>query len=183
MFAWLSGNSSSTSSPAEATEVITSGVRDKLIVEKSNFAHCFGVVSQVQKYPEFLSVYKSVEVLSVSAMPHGIERVARYTIEVPSLVKPFLSELVYTLKLTLEMDNTNKVAIMRWTHVDGPSFLKENNGKWIVRQKGDDVELELEIDMSYSFYLPSYISNMIQTSMLKDSLGAIKKRAVETQKK
>ncbi|KAL0482584.1 sorting nexin-15 [Acrasis kona] len=174
------GKSSSTSQVECATEVATTAVRDSVLISNATVAHCFRVVSQVEQYPEFLSVYKKIELLKINETSEGIERVLRYTIDVPTLAKPFLSELVYTLKVTTKTDNENRIYTMQWEHVDGPSFLKENNGKWTVSDQGRDVKLEMECDMAYTFYLPSYIKSMIQSSMVSDTLNNIKKRIMTT---
>jgi ribosome-associated toxin RatA of RatAB toxin-antitoxin module len=158
------------------------GVRDAIIVPNANFHRCFQVVSDVERYPEFLSIYEKVELLSEEVKPQSNEkiRIARYTIHIPTFLQPFVKELYYSLRLVINESDTN--ATLEWEQIEGPKFAVSNTGKWNVYQQGKDVVMELEISLGYSFYLPKTIKNIIQNHILHDSLNNIQKRAIEVHK-
>ncbi|KAL0489644.1 bis(5'-nucleosyl)-tetraphosphatase, symmetrical [Acrasis kona] len=161
--------------------VITAGVKDMIVVENSGQYHCFDTVSSVTRYPEFLSLYENVVVLEDQGMNELGEsvKIVRYNIHVPLIFSAFLRELHYTLRLVTKVGPEE--SYMKWTQVDGPSFVKENVGHWTSRQVGPNVELGLEMELGYKFYLPSHLKNYIQSTILRDTLASIKKRAQDTQ--
>lgn len=159
------------------------GVRDTLIIEKASQKECFEVVSEVAKYPEFLTLYERVDILSEDKNPTTgeVTRTVKYSIHIPLLLQAFIRELSYTLKVVINYGEEE--SHMSWDQISGPSWVSLNQGHWISRQKGEDTELGLEINIGYSFYLPQHLKNYIQTQIVRDSLNSIKKRAFEVKEK
>jgi ribosome-associated toxin RatA of RatAB toxin-antitoxin module len=187
MWSWITG-----SEPAKTEEeapkvtditdengVAHAGIANTMLVEGASVKDCYDVISTVERYPEFLSMYNKVEILSeeYNEETKTNVRVARYVLNIPSILKAIISEITYTLKLECMYDADKNVAKMVWTAVDGPSFVVENSGEWNVSDKGSDANLQLDMAVGYSFYIPSYIKNWIQSSMVTGSLNDIKTRA------
>jgi hypothetical protein len=128
-------------------------------------------------------LYQRVDILSEETDPVTGDniRVAKYVIKIPTLLHAFIRDLSYTLKLTTRVTDTQSE--MLWDQIDGPSFVKVNQGHWRATQMGENTELQLEMALGYSFYLPQNLKNYIQTSILHDSLNSIKKRCQEMQVK
>lgn len=186
-------NTKPASAPADAPQVFDTtdaqgigraGVRDSLIIPNANALQCFQVVANVAQYPSFLSIYNSVNVVSEATSPDQMvnERIAKYSIHTPLILHPFLKSVDYTLRL-ISTHHPNGVYTMTWQQTEGPSFIVENIGKWTISQRGQDVVMELEMSLGYSFYLPSNLKTMIQTHMVRDTLNSIRDRAIQVQKK
>ncbi|KAL0476818.1 hypothetical protein AKO1_005666 [Acrasis kona] len=161
--------------------VNVAGVHNSLVVPDSNLNHCFDIVSNVARYPEFLNLYKQVTLLSDEGINQYGEHVltARYDIRIPMLLQAFLKELHYSLRLYIT--RTPEESIMRWEQIDGPAIVTSNTGKWVSRQIGNDVQLTLHMDVGYKLYVPGPIKKKIQDTMVKDSLDSIYKRAKSLQ--
>lgn len=170
----------------DAQGIGRAGVRDALIIPNATAAHCFTVVSEVNRYPEFLSLYKSVKISSDVSSPDRLhnERIAHYSLNTPLILHAFLKSVDYTLLLVSDYDPRTGVYTMSWTQTEGPSFIIENVGKWTISpQSNNSVEMQLEMNLGYSFYLPTHLKNMIQNHMVKDTLNSLRDRAIQEQTK
>ncbi|KAL0489447.1 ribosome association toxin RatA [Acrasis kona] len=157
------------------------GFRDVYTINNADKKDCFDVINNVELYPEYLKVYSKTQVLSSSVdlyNPNISYRIARYDIAIPFILRPFFKNLYYVLKLTSVFDPELNKMSMKWEQVEGPSFIVENGGLWEVTQRGEDVDIELEMHLGYSFYLPTYLKNYITTNILKDSMNNIHKRVL-----
>jgi ribosome-associated toxin RatA of RatAB toxin-antitoxin module len=158
------------------------GVRDEIVIPNANVHECLHVISDVERYPEFMSIYSNVQVLSENRnlCTGQTIKVVRYVMNAPRMLCPFIKDLSFVLRLNIT-ESTN-LATLHWEQVSGPSFIASNVGQWNIYQRGNEVVLQLELNFDYSFYLPKHIKNIIQKHMLNNSLHSIKKRIIDIQK-
>lgn len=158
------------------------GFRDVYTVLDADRLIVFNVVNDVHKYPEFLKIYESVEILSdeKDKDDHNKRiRIAKYNIAIPFILKAFFRDLHYTLKLTSNYDNDNQTESMLWQQIDGPKFLVDNSGRWDVQKVDNNVKIFLEMNLGYNFYLPQHLKKYIMNYILKDSMKNIQKQVMK----
>lgn len=158
------------------------GVRDEIVIPNANAHECLQVISDVERYPEFMPIYSNIQVLSEekNLQANQTIKIARYNLRVPITVYPFIKDLSYVLRLTI--NESRNFATLYWEQINGPSFVVNNVGQWNVYQRENDVIMQLELCFGYSFYLPKHIKSIIQKHILNNSLHNIKKRIVDMQR-
>ena len=119
----------------------------------------FSVVTDYEKYPQFLSEVKKVRVLRREGL-----------VEVD-----FEVDLVKTIKYTLRMKE-EKPSKMNWTFVKG-DFMKDNRGGWLLEQVGDAVKATYNIEVTVGALVPKTIVNALVDTSLPKTLEAFKKRS------
>lgn len=123
----------------------------------------FDVISDYEKYPEFLPEVKKVH---VNAGQGAIKEVT-YTVDIKAKV------ITYTLKHTAE--KPSKVA---WTMIKG-EMMKGNDGSWALKpgaQPGT-TEATYTIDLKLSALVPGFIEKALAEQSLPGLLTNFKNRA------
>tara|TARA_Y100001968_G_scaffold325344_1_gene366408 strand:- start:348 stop:818 length:471 start_codon:yes stop_codon:yes gene_type:complete len=120
----------------------------------------FEVVTDYERYPEFLSDVESADVVSRG---DGAAEV-RFSL---NLVK----RLYYTLRL--EEESPRRVV---WSLADGP--FKRNDGSWLIEELGPDrVRATYSIDVAVGVFVPGAIVNRLVGKTLPTTLENFRVRA------
>ncbi|MCP4867549.1 MAG: SRPBCC family protein [Proteobacteria bacterium] len=121
----------------------------------------YSVITDYEKYPEFLPDMEEVRVVSRDG--HAVD--AHFTL---NLVK----ELKYVLRL-VETEAQNG---LEWTLVEGP--FKRNNGTWTLTDaEGGKTHASYSIEVSVDVFLPGTLVNRLVGQTLPATLKAFKERA------
>jgi coenzyme Q-binding protein COQ10 len=125
----------------------------------------YAVVVDYERYPEFLSNIKKARV---------VERQERHVV-----VDFEASILGKSIPYTLAFDEDPPRGI-RWRLVKS-SFLKENNGSWVLKAEGEGKTLATySLQVKVGFFIPGAVSTALAGSELPKVLEAFKKRAEES---
>jgi len=133
--------------------------------EKSVFIHAppekvFEVISDYEKYPEFLPEVKKVKVES----GQGNIKDVTYTIDIKAKV------ISYTLRHTAKPPHE-----VTWTMVRG-EMMKGNDGAWLLRQVPEGTEATYQIDLRLGALVPAMIERKLAEQSLPGLLQNFKKR-------
>lgn len=121
----------------------------------------YGVVSDVERYPEFLPEVKGVRTFN----RQGNQFDAQYTAEIVKTIK-------YTLRLTEQ-----KPKKLSWTFIEG-EFMKDNVGGWTLEDLGNgQTKATYEIEVTVGLLVPKTIVNALVDNQLPKMMEAFKKRA------
>ncbi len=120
----------------------------------------FGIITDYEKYPEFLSEVKAIR---VSERREG-EAVVQYEVSV-------LKTIRYTLKLKEE-----KPQRISWSLVEG-ELMRENKGSWLLEPQGKQTRATYSIEMTLGPLVPKAMVNALVDSSLPKMLESFKKRA------
>jgi ribosome-associated toxin RatA of RatAB toxin-antitoxin module len=120
----------------------------------------FGIITDYEKYPEFLSEVKAIR---VSQRLEG-EAVVQHEVNV-------LKTIRYTLKLKEE-----KPRRVSWSLVEG-ELMRENRGSWLLEPEGKQTRATYSIEMTLGPLVPKAIVNALVDSSLPKMLESFKKRA------
>ncbi len=120
----------------------------------------FGIITDYEKYPEFLSEVKAIR---VSERREG-EAVVQYEVSV-------LKTIRYTLKLKEE-----KPRRISWSLVEG-ELMRENKGSWLLEPQGKQTRATYSIEMTLGPLVPKAMVNALVDSSLPKMLESFKKRA------
>jgi ribosome-associated toxin RatA of RatAB toxin-antitoxin module len=119
------------------------------------------VISDYEKYPEFLRESKRVTV------SNRTDKGCRIANEI--------SVAGATVKYTLDMVETVPTKI-RWSLVEG-QFMKSNNGGWDLVSLGPNkTRADYQIELSVGMLVPKTILNALVDSNLPEMFAAFKKR-------
>jgi ribosome-associated toxin RatA of RatAB toxin-antitoxin module len=126
---------------------------------------CYKVISDHEKYPEFVDHLSNVIVHkkrgNTSEVTHEV-----------NLVKTFS----YRIKLKGKPDEE-----FAWSMVSG-DFMTKNEGRWILETvKRGVTKATYEVDIEFGLLVPGMISKMLVSSTLPSMLKAFKKR-IESKK-
>jgi coenzyme Q-binding protein COQ10 len=120
----------------------------------------FGIITDYEKYPEFLSEVKAIK---VSERRAG-EALVQYEVNV-------LKTIRYTLKLKEE-----KPLRVSWSLVEG-ELMRENRGSWLLEPQGKQTRATYSIEMNLGPLVPKAMVNALVDSSLPKMLESFKKRA------
>jgi ribosome-associated toxin RatA of RatAB toxin-antitoxin module len=120
----------------------------------------FGIITDYEKYPEFLSEVKAIR---VSQRLEG-EAVVQHEVNV-------LKTIRYTLKLKEE-----KPRRVSWSLIEG-ELMRENRGSWLLEPEGKQTRATYSIEMTLGPLVPKAIVNALVDSSLPKMLESFKKRA------
>jgi ribosome-associated toxin RatA of RatAB toxin-antitoxin module len=120
----------------------------------------FGIITNYEKYPEFLSEVKAVR---VSERREG-EAVVQYEVSV-------LKTIRYTLKHKEE-----KPRRVSWSLVEG-ELMRENHGSWLLEPQGKQTRATYSIEMTLGPLVPKAMVNALVDSSLPKMLESFKRRA------
>jgi coenzyme Q-binding protein COQ10 len=124
----------------------------------------FAVITDYEKYPEFLPEVKKVKV----EFGAGNVKEVSYTVDIKAKV------ITYTLKHTARPPDE-----LAWTMVRG-EMMKGNDGAWILKPVPEGTEATYKIDLKLGALVPSMVERMLAEQSLPGLLANFKKR-IESQ--
>ena len=165
----------SSSGDATLKDETVNGVRrteygDKMFVTGVSIDDCVRVIGEVQHYPEFLTVYKSVDIMWTQMDPVTGEKVERATYN----IHMFFLDVNYVLETRI--DQRDDYAKKIWNQVSGPSWLLVNSGAWTLYKSGDTIEIQYDFDLSFTMWIPDFFKKWVINHAMKNSMEAVKKR-------
>jgi len=124
----------------------------------------FAVITDYEKYPEFLPEVKKAKVEFGS----GNVKEVTYTVDIKAKV------ITYTLKHTARPPDE-----LAWTLVRG-EMMKGNDGAWILKAVPEGTEATYKIDLKLGALVPSMVERLLAEQSLPGLLANFKKR-IESQ--
>jgi len=119
----------------------------------------FAVITNYEKYPEFLSEVKAVRVTD----RRGAEALVHYEVQV-------LKSIRYTLRIKEEAPQR-----VSWSLVEG-EFMRENRGAWELQPEGMQTRATYSIEMTFGPFVPRAVVNALVDTSLPKMLESFKKR-------
>ena len=119
----------------------------------------YKIVSDYEKYPEFLKEVKNCQIIREEKGKKLVE----YTL---SLVKNFS----YTLWMT-ETPN-KKVA---WDFASGDIF-KKNSGSWSLEEEAGKTRASYQLEADFTLFVPKFMANALVSVNLPNMISAYQKR-------
>lgn len=130
------------------------------IVFNAPLEKCFEVISDYERYPEFLPEVKKIRTTN----RRGNEVDVHYEAEVVKVIK-------YTLHLKEEKPNR-----VSWSFIEG-EFMKDNKGGWVLEDGGNGTtKATYSIEVAVGPLVPKTILNALVDSQLPKLLENFKKR-------
>jgi coenzyme Q-binding protein COQ10 len=120
----------------------------------------FAVITDYEKYPEFLPEVKKVKV----EFGAGNVKEVTYTVDIKAKV------ITYTLKHTARPPDE-----LVWTMVRG-EMMKGNDGAWMLRPVPEGTEATYRIDLKLGALVPSMVERLLAEQSLPGLLANFKKR-------
>jgi coenzyme Q-binding protein COQ10 len=121
----------------------------------------FDVITQYEKYGEFLTEVKEVR----TSGRQGNEVNVHYKVDVMKTIK-------YTIRAKEERPTR-----MSWTFVEG-EFMKDNKGHWLLEPAGEGkTKATYTVEMALGALVPKSIVNALVENSLPKMLEAFKRRA------
>jgi ribosome-associated toxin RatA of RatAB toxin-antitoxin module len=133
---------------------------ERSVVIRASPEKVFEVISDFEKYPEFLPEVKKVKVESAQG---GIKDVT-YTIDIKAKL------ISYTLRHTPKPPHE-----LSWTMVRG-EMMKGNDGAWVLKPVAEGTEATYKIDLRLGALVPSMVERKLAEQSLPGLLGNFKKR-------
>jgi len=133
----------------------------RTIVINAPIEKVFDVITQYEKYAEFLSEVKEVR----TSNRQGNEVNVHYKVDVMKTIK-------YTIRSKEERPTR-----MSWTFVEG-EFMKDNKGSWVLEPAGEGkTKATYSVEMALGALVPkSIVTALVETSLPK-MMDAFKRRA------
>lgn len=126
---------------------------------------CWSVISDYERYPEFLPEVKKIRTLN----RRGAEVDVQYEAEVVKVIK-------YTVHMKEEGPKK-----LSWSFIDG-EFMKDNKGGWVLEDAGNGTtKATYNIAVEVGMLVPRTIVNALVDTQLPRLLENFKKR-IESQK-
>ncbi|MFY0577942.1 type II toxin-antitoxin system RatA family toxin [Cystobacter fuscus] len=124
----------------------------------------FDVITQYEKYPEFLSEVKKIRVLERKENSVKIQ----YEVDVIKTIR-------YTILVTEDRPKR-----MSWTFVEG-EVMKDNKGSWVLEPDGEGrTKATYTVELALGPLVPKAIVNSLTESSLPKMLDSFKRRAEAT---
>lgn len=121
----------------------------------------FDVITQFERYPEFLPEVKRIRVLE----RRDNEAKVQYEVDV-----------VKTIRYTI-LARSERPKRMSWTFVEG-EVMKDNKGSWVLEPEGEGrTRVTYTVEMALGPLVPKAIINTLVDSSLPRMLDAFKRRA------
>ncbi|HKC58539.1 MAG TPA: SRPBCC family protein [Myxococcales bacterium] len=133
---------------------------ERSIVINATPEKVFAVITDYEKYPEFLPEVKKVKV----EFGAGNVKEVTYTVDIKAKV------ITYTLKHTARPPDQ-----LAWTMVRG-EMMKGNDGAWELRQVPEGTEATYRIDLRLGALVPSMVERLLAEQSLPGLLANFKKR-------
>ena len=125
-------------------------------------AQFYKIVSDYEKYPEFLSEVRGCRVLK----SEGNRKLVEYTVNV---VKNF--------KYSLWMAEIENVEV-KWEFAGGDIF-KTSTGYWKMAEEGGKCRASYAVDATFNLFVPSPIAKALVSVNLPNMVSAYHKRVAE----
>jgi len=120
----------------------------------------YGVISDLESYPEFLSTTKSVKLKKLNS---GCD--AEFKINV-------IKDISYTLRFRFDPPRE-----LHWAFIKG-ELMKENRGAWLLEPIGETKTKAIyQIDVRFGWMVPKLIVKKLTETQLPQLLASFKKRA------
>jgi coenzyme Q-binding protein COQ10 len=121
----------------------------------------FDIITQYDKYPEFLSEVKKIRVLERK----GTEVKVQYEVDIIKTIR-------YTILVKEERPKR-----MSWTFVEG-EVMKDNKGSWVLEPEGEGrTKATYTAELALGPLVPKAIVNALTETSLPKMLDAFKRRA------
>ncbi|MFL5369600.1 MAG: type II toxin-antitoxin system RatA family toxin [Myxococcales bacterium] len=133
---------------------------ERSVVIRASPEKVFEVISDFEKYPEFLPEVKKVKVESAQ----GDVKDVTYTIDIKAKL------ISYTLRHTPKRPHE-----LSWTMVRG-EMMKGNDGAWVLKAVAEGTEATYKIDLRLGALVPSMIERKLAEQSLPGLLENFKKR-------
>ena len=131
------------------------------IVINAPMEKLFSVITDYEKYPEFLPEVKKIRLGTRT----GNQIDVHYEAEIVKIIK-------YSLRLKEE--KPNKVS---WSFIEG-EFMKDNKGGWVLEDLGaGKIKATYSSEVTVGMLVPKTIINALVDTQLPKTLEAFKKRA------
>jgi coenzyme Q-binding protein COQ10 len=130
------------------------------IVFKASMERCFAVISDYERYPEFLPEVKRIR----TANRRGAEVDVHYEAEVVKVIK-------YAVHMREE-----KPSRVSWSFIEG-EFMKDNKGGWTLESAGEGLtRATYNIEVQVGLLVPRTVINVLVDTQLPRLLENFKKR-------
>lgn len=136
---------------AKTTEVFNCSVED-----------FYKIISDYDKYPEFLQEVKDCKVLE----DQGSKKLVEFHVNV---VKQF------SYRLWMTEEPPHKIS---WTFDSGDLF-KVSNGSWVLEDEAGKVRATYEVEAKFKVFIPGPISKALVNVNLPNMMSSYKKRVSE----
>jgi coenzyme Q-binding protein COQ10 len=134
------------------------------IVINAPMEKVFDIITQYEKYGEFLSEVKEVR----TSGRQGNEVNVHYKVDVVKTIK-------YTIRVKEERPTR-----MSWSFVEG-EFMKDNKGHWLLEPAGEGkTKATYTVEMALGALVPKSVVNALVETSLPKMLDAFKRRAETT---
>lgn len=120
----------------------------------------FDIITDYEKYPEFLPEVKAVRVTGKGTPQTDVH----YEVDVMKRIK-------YTVRMKEERPRS-----VSWTFVTG-EVMKDNKGSWTLEPQGDKTHVTYQLEMALGAFVPKSIVNALAETQLPKMLEAFKQRA------
>ena len=133
----------------------------KAILIEAPIEKVFGIITDYEKYVEFLPEVKRIQISARS----GNQVEVQHEVAMIATVR-------YTLRLT-----EDKPSRVSWSLVKG-ELMRENRGSWLLEAQGDGrTQATYSIEMTFGPLVPRAIVNALVETSLPKMLSAFKARA------
>ena len=133
----------------------------RTIVINAPVEKVFDVITQYERYPEFLPEVKEVRV----ANRQGSTLELHYKVDVVKTVR-------YSIRVTEERPTR-----MSWSFIEG-EMMKDNKGSWVLEAQGEkQTKATYTVEMALGALVPKAIVNALVETSLPKMLDAFKRRA------
>lgn len=122
----------------------------------------FKIISDYEKYPEFLQEVKQIKVLKTE----GNRKLVEYNV---SVIKSFK----YTMWMTESAPNS-----ITWEFAGGDVF-KTSLGSWKLEDEAGKCRATYNVEASFSMFVPSPIANALVSVNLPGMMSAYHKRVAQ----
>jgi coenzyme Q-binding protein COQ10 len=126
----------------------------------------FKIISDYEKYPEFLTEVKKCEILKIE----GNKKLVEYSV---SMIKSFKYRM-----WTTEMPPTN----INWTFESGDIF-KTSSGSWVLQEENGKTKATYSVDATFTMFVPGPISKALVSVNLPNMMKAYHQRIQKMYKK
>jgi coenzyme Q-binding protein COQ10 len=105
----------------------------------------YAAITDFEHYPDFLP-----EVVAAKKIAGKDPNIVRVT---------FTLEVVKRFDYTLEFTMTPKTEV-KWALIES-NFFKTNTGRWGLKANGNETQVQYELDVSFGFLVPGWISRKL----------------------
>jgi ribosome-associated toxin RatA of RatAB toxin-antitoxin module len=132
-----------------------------------SIAEIYSVITDVEKYPDFVAGMDKMTILERSANKMKVE----YSI---NIVKNFR----YTILMTLNPSDS-----ISWV-LDSGDLFKKNDGLWELKTISEkETEVNYSLDVEFKLFAPSFIVDKLVTQSLPQMMNAFEERIRDLKRK